>query len=210
VSSPRSRRAAVVAAVIVAACAAGAIVLTTGAADRSAERDPSLTPAGLARAAAVQDGPSPQNRPDAPRPAPPERISIPAAGIEAVVEPVRARRGVLHVPEVGRAGWFAGGPRPGEAGRAVIIGHLDTRTGPGLFARVPKLPPGATLSVTDRRGAVHDYNVVGGAQVHKDEFPAEDVYGGSVNPVLVLITCGGPFDEDEGYRDNVLVYARPV
>jgi len=201
---------AVAVAVIAPACAAGAIVLGAAGPDPLAEPGPRVTPAGLARAAAVQEGRPERDRPAGPRPAPPARISIPAAGIEAVVEPVRARRGVLRVPEVGRAGWFAGGPRPGEAGRAVIIGHLDTRSGPGLFARVPGLAPGDALSVTDRRGAVHDYSVVGGAQVHKDEFPAEDVYGGSPVPVLVLITCGGPFDEQEGYRDNVLVYARPA
>ena len=111
---------------------------------------------------------------------------------------------------MGRAGWFRGGPRPGEAGRSVIIGHLDTKSGPGLFARVPDLLPGTVVSVTDRRGDVWEYNVVGAAQVPKDRFPAEDVYGGSARPVLVLITCGGPFTEGEGYRDNVLVYARPA
>jgi len=28
--------------------------------------------------------------------------------------------------------------------------------------------------------------------------------------VLVLITCGGPFSSDTGYRDNVIIYARGV
>ncbi len=91
----------------------------------------------------------------------------------------------------------------------MIIGHLDTNTGPGLFARVPHLA-GAVVAVTDRRGDVWDYRVVGAAQVRKNRFPAEEVYGGSARPVLVLITCGGPFTERKGYRDNVLVYARPV
>jgi len=130
--------------------------------------------------------------------------------VAARVESVAARRGVLRVPAVGVAGWYRGGPRPGEAGRAVVIGHLDTKTGPGLFARVARLAPGATVSITDARGDVWSYDVVGAAQVRKDDFPAEQVYGGSANPVLVLITCGGPFSKEEGYRDNVLVYARPV
>ncbi len=167
-------------------------------------------PAGLAKAAAVQAGDPPASAPQGRRPAVPIWIAIPAAGLSARVEPVAARRGVLRVPAVGRAGWFRGGPRPGEAGRSVIIGHLDTKTGPGLFARVPHLLPGAGVSVTDRRGDVWDYKVVGAAQVRKDRFPVEEVYGGSARPVLVLITCGGPFTEGEGYRDNVLVYARPI
>ena len=167
-------------------------------------------PAGLAKAAAVQAGDPPARAPEGRRPALPTWIAIPAAGLSARVVPVAATKGVLRVPIVGRAGWFRGGPRPGEAGRSVIIGHLDTKTGPGLFARVPHLLPGAGVSVTDRRGDVWDYNVVGAAQVRKDRFPAEEVYGGSARPVLILITCGGPFTEGEGYRDNVLVYARPV
>ena len=114
----------------------------------------------------------------------------------------------MEVPSVGTAGWFSGGPRPGEPGRAIVIGHLDTRHGPGLFARVPSLPPGTRIAVLDARGEMHRYGVVGGAEVRKDAFPARFVYGHSDSPVLVLITCGGPFRAGRGYRDNVLVYAR--
>ena len=142
------------------------------------------------------------------RPAAPSRISIPAAGIDAPVQPVGEHDGELTVPHVGKAGWFDAGPRPGEPGRAVLIGHLDGRQGPGLFARVPKLPPGTQISVLDRRGESHRYNVVGGAQVRKDRFPARHVYGHADAPVLVLVTCGGPYRPGRGYRDNVLLYAR--
>lgn len=142
------------------------------------------------------------------RPAPPVRISIPTAGVRAPVEGVRAHRGALRVPSIGRAGWYEDGPRPGEPGRAVIIGHLDTHEGPGLFARVPSVRPGTRIAVTDARGGVHRYTAVGGAQVRKDRFPAGLVYGPSRSPVLVLITCGGPFRPGRGYRDNVLLYAR--
>lgn len=142
------------------------------------------------------------------RPAPPVRISIPAAGINDPVEPVRERDGGIEVPAVGRAGWFSAGPRPGEPGRSVMIGHLDSGTGPGLFAKVPSLPPGTRISVLDSRGDLHRYNVVGGSQVAKESFPSHLVYGPSQAPVLVLITCGGPFEPGRGYRDNVLLYAR--
>jgi hypothetical protein len=62
--------------------------------------------------------------------------------------------------------------------------------------------------VLDRQGHSHRYNVVGGAQVRKDRFPARSVYGHADAPVLVLITCGGPYRPGRGYRDNVLLYAR--
>jgi sortase family protein len=141
------------------------------------------------------------------RPARPVRISIPAAGIHARVRAVGERAGAIEVPAVGEAGWFDAGPRPGETGRAVVIGHLDTHHDPGVFARVPRVTPGTAVSVLDRRGDVHRFKVVGSAQVEKEHFPASDVYGASDAPVLVLITCGGRFTHGH-YTDNVLVYAR--
>lgn len=206
-------RLGLLAAIALPAAAAAAVVLLLSSADDERALTPAktqLSPGAeqLAKAAEVQAG-----RPTAPngprrRPAPPRTISIPSAGVRAAVEPVAARQGVLRVPEVGRAGWYDAGPRPGEVGRAVIIGHLDTRKGPGLFARVPRLERGAAIAVTDRRGKRHRYRVIGTAQVEKRSFPADEVYGGSASPVLVLVTCGGPFVEGEGYRDNVLLYAR--
>lgn len=50
--------------------------------------------------------------------------------------------------------------------------------------------------------------MVGSTQVGKDEFPADSVYGSSQRPVLVLVTCGGEFDPETGYEDNVIVFAR--
>ena len=141
------------------------------------------------------------------RPAPPGRIRIPAAGVDAGIEAVHARRDGIEVPPPGWAGWYAGGARPGEPGRAVVIGHLDTTDGPGVFERVPELDRGERIEVTDNRGDVHAYKVVGVTRVHKRRFPTRAVYGASQHPVLVLVTCGGPYVGGH-YRDNVLVYAR--
>lgn len=144
------------------------------------------------------------------RPAPPGRIRIPAAGVDAGIEPVRARAGGIEVPPEGWAGWYDGGPRPGERGRAVIIGHLDSADGPGVFARVPALGPGEPIEVVDDRGEAHRYAVAEVTQVRKSRFPREAVYGAADGPVLVLVTCGGPYVEGRGYRDNILVYARAL
>jgi sortase (surface protein transpeptidase) len=124
------------------------------------------------------------------------------------IQAVRARRNGIEVPPAGWAGWYSGGARPGEPGRAVVIGHFDTEDGAGVFERVPALDGNARIDVTDNRGAVHRYRVVGVTRVRKNRFPTQAVYGPSTNPVLVLVTCGGPFREGRGYRDNVLVYAR--
>jgi Sortase domain len=144
------------------------------------------------------------------RPAEPAHLSIPTLGVRADVQHVSSVATGIEVPQVGRAGWFDGGPRPGEPGRAVVIGHLDSQTGPGLFALLPGVRPGTDVLVTDAAGAVHRFKVVGKAQVPKATFPSSAVYGPSSRPSLVLITCAGPYTPGVGYRDNVLVYARAV
>jgi hypothetical protein len=141
------------------------------------------------------------------RPAPPGRIRIPDADVDAAVEAVHARRDGIEVPPPGWAGWYAGGARPGEPGRAVMIGHFDTTDGPGVFEKVPSLERGTEIEVVDNGGAIHRYRVVGVTRVHKSRFPTHAVYGPSRHPVLVLVTCGGPYAAGH-YRDNVLVYAR--
>jgi Sortase domain len=142
------------------------------------------------------------------RPAPPGRIRIRAADVDAGIEPVQALRRGLEVPPPGWAGWYSGGARPGEPGRAVVIGHFDTAEAGGVFEGVPSLERGARIDVTDNRGDVHSYRVVGLTRVRKRRFPTAAVYGPARHPVLVLVTCGGPFIAGRGYRDNVLVYAR--
>jgi hypothetical protein len=142
------------------------------------------------------------------RPAPPAALAIPALGLHADVQSVSSTDAGIEVPQVGRAGWFDEGPRPGEPGRSVIIGHLDSQTGPGLFALLPGIKPGTEITVTDADHEQHRFAVVGKAQVPKATFPSGAVYGPSNRPVLVLITCGGPYTPGTGYRDNVLVYAR--
>jgi sortase (surface protein transpeptidase) len=144
------------------------------------------------------------------RPAEPARLSIPALGVRADVQTVSSTEAGLEVPQVGRAGWFDEGPRPGEPGRAVVIGHLDSESGPGLFALLPGVQPGTAVSIRDVSGDLHRFEIVGKAQVTKETFPSGAVYGPSDRPVLVLITCGGPYDPATGYRDNVIVYARSV
>lgn len=144
------------------------------------------------------------------RPAAPARLAIPALDLNADIQPVASTDTGIEVPQVGRAGWFDEGPRPGEAGRSVIIGHLDSQDGPGLFALLPGAKPGTEIEITDEARVRHRFEVVGKAQVPKATFPSAAVYGPSSRPVLVLITCGGPYTPGVGYRDNVLVYARAV
>ena len=144
------------------------------------------------------------------RPARPAWLSIPAASVDAPIDPVSGTATGIDVPAVGRAGWYDAGPRPGEPGRAVIIGHFDASNGPGLFALLPAVANGTDISIRDAAGATHRFEIVGKAEMEKSNFPTGAVYGAADRPVLILITCGGPYTPGVGYRDNVLIYARAV
>lgn len=147
---------------------------------------------------------------ETPGAAAPERLSIPELHVDTSIEPVSATETGIEVPAIGRAGWFDGGARPGDPGRAVIIGHLDGASGPGVFENVPGIKTGSEIVVVDEDEGVHRFEVTGKLQVPKDEFPADAVYGGSERPVLVLVTCGGDYVEGSGYTDNVVIFARAV
>jgi hypothetical protein len=140
----------------------------------------------------------------------PTSITIPAIGVEARVVPVGLLEDrTMEVPEVDTAGWYEPGPRPGEAGPAVIVGHVDSRSGPAVFFRLRALRPGDRVVVGQAGGGERSFLVERVERQAKDALPVERIWSGTSRPVLRLITCGGSFDRSTGhYRDNVIVYAR--
>jgi sortase (surface protein transpeptidase) len=136
-------------------------------------------------------------------------IEIPAVGVDAPVVPVRllADR-TMEVPAVDQAGWYEPGPRPGEAGPAVIVGHVDSRRGPAVFFRLRELRPGDRIVVGLDGGAARSFLVERVERRPKEDLPVGRIWNRTDRPVLRLITCGGGFDRGTGhYRDNVIVYA---
>jgi sortase (surface protein transpeptidase) len=143
----------------------------------------------------------------------PVRLRIPAVRIDTALQRLgRAADRSVEVPtDVGVAGWFADGPRPGQNGPAVILGHVDSRNGPGVFYPLAGLAPGSEILVDRADGSTAAFRVNGVATVPKTGFPTEQVYGPTLRSSLRLVTCGGPFDHAAGsYRDNVIVSADPV
>lgn len=143
----------------------------------------------------------------------PTRIRIPSIKVNAPLVKINVdRRGRLQVPPLSRpgvAGWYVGSASPGQLGPSVIVGHMDTRTGPAVFYRLRKIKRGARVYVDRRDGSTAVFVVRRRIRVPKTAFPTEQVYGDIGNAGLRLITCGGTFDNrTRHYRDNVIVFAR--
>jgi hypothetical protein len=149
-------------------------------------------------------------------PSPPVTVLIGAIGLTAEVEPVGiAPDGTIDVPPpepAGVVGWYTGGPTPGEAGNAVIVGHVDSRrNGPGVFYELGRLAKGDEIRVGRTDGSTGRFRVDGVAAFPKAAVPADQVYGPTTAPGLRLITCGGDWDADKrSYADNVVVFATLV
>ncbi|MCW2614745.1 MAG: peptidase sortase [Frankiales bacterium] len=127
----------------------------------------------------------------------------------AVEELGRLPDGTVDVPrQWQQVGWYAEGPRPGEAGPAVLLGHVDSKAGPAVFYRLRELRPGDRVEVVTATGAALGFVVRRVARYPKDEFPTDEVYLPTLRREVRLVTCGGTFDRGSGhYRDNVIAFA---
>lgn len=145
--------------------------------------------------------------------APPVRLRIPAVRVDTgLLRLGRLDDGTIAVPDSNDlAGWYEEGPRPGQPGPAVILGHVDSQSGPAVFYDLKALPIGSDIHVDRADGSTVTFRVSGRSQVPKTLFPTDLVYGATLEPSLRLVTCGGVFNRSAGsYLDNVIVYAVPA
>ncbi len=197
---------------------AGLVVIVTGAAGLLLTRHGS--PARHAAPSGVGAMPAPTGpivappQTAEPRPAArPVSLSIPLIGVHTrLITLGLTRDGSLQVPtETSVAGWFAGGPRPGAVGSAVIAGHIDSYRGPGIFYRLRGMRAGERIYVRRANGSLAVFSVYAVRQYPKAHFPTGKVYGPAPDAELHLITCGGTFDyATHSYLSNVVVYSTEI
>lgn len=105
-------------------------------------------------------------------------------------------------------GWYSLGSVPGQAGSAVLLGHVDSVHGPAVFARLRWLSRGAEIAVTSSDGSISHFEVTKSETYANADFPARRVYRVTGRPSITLVTCGGAYDRARGgYQANVVVYA---
>ena len=121
--------------------------------------------------------------------------------------------GLLAVPEdITRAGWWVGSTRLGDRfGSIVLAAHVDSFTqGVGPMAELLSVRPGDTVRVTGGRLRLR-FRVGSVTSVPRVRLPERSrLFSPYGDLRLVLITCGGPYEPERGYRDNVVVVATPT
>ncbi|MBM7785484.1 class F sortase [Tenggerimyces flavus] len=175
---------------------------------------PHTTPSAHAPTATSGGVPAAVKRYRAPREveaaAAPVRIDIPVLEVESDLERVgKQKDGTIGVPKKpSHAAWYVDSAPPGQVGAAVMLGHVDSKSGPAVFYRLHTLRKGDSVVVHRADKSDIRFVVDRVEKFDKDDFPSVDVYFPTVNPTLRLITCGGDFIRSAGgYQENVVVFA---
>ncbi|GAA3020627.1 class F sortase [Streptomyces fulvorobeus] len=204
---PRGRRGAYTAAAI-AFTTSALVVLATALFGQH----PPPAPPDTARAASIDEPRTP-----APRSSPlprsePTVIRIPKIGVRTQIEKVtRSADGSVDMPtDPDHVGWYTGSVTPGETGNTVVVGHLDSRSGPAAFYGLGTLRKGSRITVTRRDGSTAHFAVTAMEVWAKDGFPSRRVYGPTMTPTLTLITCADWDDDRHTYRSNLVITAEPT
>jgi hypothetical protein len=142
----------------------------------------------------------------------PVRVVIDAIGVSAAVAAVGLEPdGTLSPPrDPSTVGWHSGSRIPGDRGPAVMVGHVDSAHGPAVFTGLDNLEVGDVIDVESGDGGIVSFAVSSVTRHPKHAFPTDAVYGPTPDSELHLITCGGSFDRETGYADNVVVTATAV
>ena len=160
---------------------------------------PSATPDDLLRQALAVVAPA----------KPPVRLRIPAINVDAAVEQVGVdSQGRIAAPtKTDDVGWYKLGAAPGDAGNAVIDGHLDWYDGPAVFRALGKMKVGDQIMVLREDGTQAKF-IVDGTSVMPYDASTDAMFTKSGPPSLTLITCAGTWDRQRGtYLQRLVVHS---
>lgn len=141
----------------------------------------------------------------------PTSIDIPSIGVHSThfVPLVIQPNGAISVPATAQEiGLYDAGPTPGQLGPAVLAAHVDTPSGvPGIFAKLRYVKPGDQVTIGRQDSSRLTFTIDRVAAYRKTQFPTSLVYEGNFTQAEIrLVTCGGPTDNRNEYRDNVIVF----
>lgn len=141
----------------------------------------------------------------------PTRLVIPALNLDTTfVAPLGLNADqTVSVPDsYTEVGWYKNGSTPGEIGPAVILGHVDSVTGPAVFYSLGQLKAGDEIEITREDGSLAIFVVTELKRYPQSDFPTLAVYGSTEGSTLRLVTCSGVFNHGiQRYSHNLVVFA---
>ena len=119
--------------------------------------------------------------------------------------------GALEVPGAFEIGWYERGGMPYGPGATVLAAHVTWNGDLGAFYELGRSELGDLIGVTLEDGRTRAYVVTEIALYGKYELPEDRIWRDEGAEELVLITCGGEFDDSiNRYKHNIVVYATPI
>lgn len=144
----------------------------------------------------------------------PRKITIGSLGTKGFIQGVgKDQKGDIAVPSnVSYAGWYVSSVKPGDKGLSIIDGHVSSRYGSAIFAKLADLQKNETLQVEFGDGSQRTFRVVEKRELPETEtadflFQKKD----DINSQLNLITCGGSFNKrSRAYSNRVVVVTERI
>lgn len=145
----------------------------------------------------------------------PTQIRYDRIGLSMPVDAVGvADDGQMEIPaDALRAGWYEYGPGVGaDAGTTVLAAHSGSYITPrGPFFDLRLARTGDMVDLDGPDGETVRYRVTDVETIAKDTIDLVPYFARDGDPRLVLITCGGVWDEGaQSYESNVVVTAVPT
>lgn len=143
----------------------------------------------------------------------PALLTVPSIGVKANVEQVGKKAdGSMGTPQTFEdVAWYNLGAKPGEAGNAVIAGHVNNAifTRPGVFEHLSSINIGDEVTLSDTSGRSLSYKVTDIEQYPADTAPAAAIFATTGPSQVVLITCDGDWvQSDHSFDKRLVVFAR--
>jgi Sortase domain len=138
----------------------------------------------------------------------PVRLRVPALNVNRAISlkplTIDGDRKLASPRDPQSIGWFR------AKGPLVVVGHVDSTTGPGIFFRLIQLKQGDRIEVDFDDGTSVEYVASQVSRFPKKSFPTDLVYRAPQSD-LRIITCGGKFNHrTRHYVDNIIVLASPL
>lgn len=151
---------------------------------------------------------------DVPVVSPPARLTIAGIDVSASIKPAGlTSAGDMDINDnPNELAWYKFGPKPGEAGSAVIAGHYGWKNGkPAVFNDLSKLKKGDEMTVKDEAGRRMIFAVTRTAAYNPNQ-DATDVFQSNDGTArLNVITCQGTWNNfEQTYSKRLVIFTEFV